>query len=67
MVAINGMQFSFAGCFVRVNINMFSFTYSCYQLVTDSILGTVNMEKLWERNFALSRTSQVSITTTKVI
>ena len=41
---------------------MFSFTYSCYQLVTDSILGTVNMEKLWERNFALSRTSQVSIT-----
>ena len=33
---------------------------SCYQLVTDSILGTIKMEKLWERNFALTRTSQVS-------
>ena len=32
--------------------------------MTDSILGTVEMEKLWERNFALSRSSQVNTANT---
>ncbi|XP_065920956.1 DDB1- and CUL4-associated factor 17-like isoform X2 [Dysidea avara] len=31
---------------------------SCYQLVRDSLLGTVEMIKVWERNFAHSISSQ---------